>query len=142
RWRVSTPLTSMADPSAASLSANVLFTNVVTPVDPPQKNPPPHPAALPTIRLPAIVASEKLTIQIPPPDVHGLKPLVTLRAITLDRTTARRAAKSVTPPPLANPLFSVIAFSTSSAAESPPMYTPSPDAPLQPNTKFREIVLP
>src|SRR5262245_56803324 len=111
----------MADPSAASLSANVLFTNVVTPVDPPQKNPPPHPAALPTIRLPAIVACEKLTIQIPPPDVHGLKPLVTLRAMTFDRNVARPAANSVTPPPSANPLFSEMTFSISSAAESPPM---------------------
>jgi hypothetical protein len=62
-----------------------------------------------------------LTIQIPPPDEHGLKPPVTFRAITFDRSTARPAANKVTPPPLAKPLFSVMTFSISSAAESPPM---------------------
>ena len=34
RCRPSAPLKAMADPSGASLSANVLFTNVVTPVEP------------------------------------------------------------------------------------------------------------
>jgi hypothetical protein len=50
-WRSSTPLTSIADPSAPSLSANVLFTNVVTPVEPPQKNPPPHPPRRSDVRF-------------------------------------------------------------------------------------------
>ena len=58
---------------------------------------------------------------MPPPDVQGENPDVTFRAITFDRRTTRPAANKVTPPPLAKPLFSVMTFSISSAAESPPM---------------------
>src|SRR5438046_1555787 len=132
RCRPSAPLNAMADPSGASLSANVLFTNVLTPVDPLQYRPPPQPATLPTTRLSAIVACEKLTIQIPPPCVHGLKPDVTLRAMTFERSTTRPAANNVTPPPWAGPLLSLIELPISSAAESPPMYTPSPEPSVHP----------
>src|SRR5690349_3730765 len=107
----------MAEPSCASLSAKVLLTTVVTPDALPQNSPPPHPAALPTMRLSTIVACALLTIQMPPPDEHGLKPLVRLPAITFDRSTALPAANSVTPPPFANPLFSEITLPISSAAE-------------------------
>ena len=68
-----------------------------------------------------MVACEKLTIQMPPPEVQGENPDVTFRAITFDRRITRPAANNVTPPPLAMPLLSMMTFSISSAAESPPM---------------------
>src|SRR5437763_6645932 len=107
-----------------------------------QEIPPPHPALLPTIRLPAIVAFASLTIHSPPPCAHGRRPPTALFLMVLRSIVGAPAPNSEMPPPCAAVRrLPAIVLPRTTAVEAPWMRMPPPVPPLQPSWRLFAIVL-